>query len=291
VSGEHRKGVVYSASLHLLILLLGIFGLPAFLQPTIPPQPIVISVDILPITEMTNVKNSDLPLAKEEKPEPQKEEAKPTPPVKAEPPPPPPEPKPPEPKKAETPPPPLEPKAEPKPEPKPEPKKEEAKPEPPKEKPKKTKEEELDQLLKTLREDAKKEKPKEASPAKKPAEDAGSKTKSDAPYDASQPMSMTELDAIRSQIAKCWSVPAGAKNAENLQVTLRVQLAQDGTVMLVELADESKARYGSDTFYRAASDSAMRAVRQCSPLQNLPPEKYQTWRDIIMTFDPKEMLF
>jgi TonB family protein len=105
-------------------------------------------------------------------------------------------------------------------------------------------------------------------------------------------MSMSELDAIRSQISKCWSVPAGAKNAQDLQVTLRVQLDQTGMVVDVQIADESTARYSSgDTFFRAAADSAMRAVRQCSPLRNLPPEKYDTWRDIIMTFDPKEMLF
>ena len=149
------------------------------------------------------------------------------------------------------------------------------------------------QALKALREDAKKEKA-EAQPKEKPSkEEGGTKVKAkDAPYDPGLPLSMSELDAIRSQIAKCWSVPAGAKNAENLQVTLRVQLQQDGTVITVELADESVPRYGSgDTFFRAAADSALRAVRQCSPLKNLPPEKYQTWKDIIMTFDPKEMLF
>ena len=113
-SYEHRKGLYYSAGLHLLILFFMIFGLPSFLTPEPPPQPMVISVDILPISEITNAKNSELPLAKEEKPVPQEAEKLPTPPVKAEtPPPPPPEPTP-EPKKEE----------------KPEPKKEEKKPEP-----------------------------------------------------------------------------------------------------------------------------------------------------------------
>ncbi len=270
--------------LHLIVLLLGIFGLPSFLQPEPPPQPMVISVDILPISELTNVKPSELPLAKEEKPEPQQEEKKkPTPPVKSEPP------------KPET-------KTEPKPEEKPEPlpdlkkeeKKPEKKPDPKKDdKPKKAKEEDLEAVLKALREDAKKDKAKEDTKDKKSKDETGTKTKAkDAPYDPGQPMSMTELDAIRSQIAKCWSVPAGAKDAHELRVTLRVQLTQDGSVIQVALADESVARYGSgDTFFRAAADSAMRAVRQCSPLKNLPPEKYQTWRDIIMTFDPREMLF
>ena len=44
-------------------------------------------------------------------------------------------------------------------------------------------------------------------------------------------------------------------------------------------------------FFRAAADSARRAVQECSPLKNLSPEKYQTWRDMEMTFNPKDMLF
>ena len=89
---QHRKGLTYSAALHLLLLFFMVFGLPSFLQRDIPPQPMVIAVDILPISEMTNVKNSDLPLAKEEKPVEKKEAPVPTPPVKSETPPPPPEP-------------------------------------------------------------------------------------------------------------------------------------------------------------------------------------------------------
>jgi outer membrane biosynthesis protein TonB len=277
VAGEHRKGLTYSATLHLLILLFAIFGLPSFLRHKDPPQPMVIAVEILPISPITNVKPSEEPLAKEEKPA--AKQPDPTPPT------------PPEPVK-ETPPPPEavpEPKKEKPPEPKKEEKKEEKKPDPKKEEKPKKKEKSLEDVLKDLKKDKKQaDQPKE----KMPDDDSGTKVKAkQANYDPGMPMSMSELDAIRSQIAKCWSVPAGAKNAEDLQVNLRVQLSEDGTVLQVALADESKARYGSDSFYRAAADSAMRAVRQCSPLKNLPPEKYQTWRDIIMTFDPKEMLF
>lgn len=279
---EHRKGLSYSALLHLLILFLMIFGLPSFMQPETPPQPVVIAVDILPISEVTNAKPSDQPLSKEEKPEPKKEEKMPTPPVKSETPPPPPEPTPepkpeplPDPKKEEVK------KEEKKPEPKPEPKKEE--------KPKKAKEEDLAAVLKSLKQEADKKKQEEADKQKKPPTESGTKVKAEnTNYDASQPMSMSELDAIRSQIARCWSFNAGAKNADALKVTLHVQLAQDGTVLQVELADESKSRYASDSFYRSAAESAMRAVRLCSPLKNLPPDKFQTWHDMLMTFDPKE---
>ena len=46
----------------------------------------------------------------------------------------------------------------------------------------------------------------------------------------------------------------------------------------------------SESFYRAAAESAMRAVRVCSPLEGLPTEKYQQWQTLLLNFDPQEML-
>src|SRR5687768_8719708 len=90
---ERSKGRFYSAALHLLFMLLAIIGLPDFLSPPLPEEPMVISVDILPITGITNVKPSETPPAKETKPDEKKaEQQKPSPPVKtaeATPPPPP----------------------------------------------------------------------------------------------------------------------------------------------------------------------------------------------------------
>jgi hypothetical protein len=110
-------------------------------------------------------------------------------------------------------------------------------------------------------------------------------------YNPALPLSLSEKDAIKGQISKCWNVPAGAKDAQDLIIVLRAQYQKDGSLINVALADKSKSRYASDSFFRAAADSAIRAVRMCTPLHNLPPDKYETWRDMEMTFDPKEMLF
>jgi hypothetical protein len=45
---------------------------------------------------------------------------------------------------------------------------------------------------------------------------------------------------------------------------------------------------GSTEFARSAAESAIRAVRRCAPY-SLPAEKYDTWQQIIVTFDPREM--
>src|SRR5262249_46343504 len=94
--------------------------------------------------------------------------------------------------------------------------------------------------------------------------------------------------AIREQVEQCWNVPAGARDATDLIVEIRVLLNRDGSVLDARIVDTTRA--ASDTFYRTAAESARRAVLLCSPLRNLPPDRYDAWRDITLRFDPKEML-
>jgi len=260
-------GKQYSLILHGILLLIMIFGLPNFFHRKIDNEPTAISVDILPIAPMSNVKPQEKSEPKPEKKpiEEKKTERKAT---------------------AETR------KVEPKPQEKPEPVKAkdvfkvpEKKPEKKVEKPK-PKVDELDSVLKSVKETAK------AEESKRPTEKVTQPNKTEAKsetYDNSQPLSMSEKDNIRSQFQRCWSVPAGAKDAQNLVVTLHITVNEDGSVTNVELSGDS-SRYNSDSFFRAAADSAMRAVRECSPLKSLPTDKYGSWKDMELTFDPKDML-
>ncbi|MEX1147954.1 MAG: cell envelope integrity protein TolA, partial [Sphingomonadales bacterium] len=96
--------------------------------------------------------------------------------------------------------------------------------------------------------------------------------------------------AIRSQVEKCWSVPAGARYAENLQVRIRIWLNPNGALARPpEIMDAARGRGADGEFFRVASESARRAVQRCAPLQ-LPAETYDLWKDIELTFDPSEML-
>ena len=93
---------------------------------------------------------------------------------------------------------------------------------------------------------------------------------------------------MRRQISLCWNPPIGARDAQNLIIELLIDVNPDRTVANVDLVD--KGRYGSDSFFRAAADSAIRAVRspKCSPLE-LPVDKYEQWKRIDFTFDPRDM--
>ena len=109
------------------------------------------------------------------------------------------------------------------------------------------------------------------------------------PIPLGEQMSMTELDALRQQLAQCWNVLAGARYAEDLVVDIKLYMNQDGTVRQAGVVDQ--LRYNTDTIFRAAADSALRAVRDpsCSPFR-LPPEKYNQWKNMTVTFDPREIL-
>lgn len=282
LSMSMSKGQQYSLMLHLALLVIMIFGLPNFLHRKLDDVPVAISVDILPIAPVSNVKPQDkYEPPHEKKPvSEQKTEKKATPEAH---------------KVVEAP--------QEKPEKvsakdiaRPEEKVPLVKPkEAVKQKEKKAdkksekKEDDLDSILKSVSDMEKAE--KSQHPTEKAVTETNKNKAVSQTYDNSQPLTMSETDAIRQQIQQCWNPPTGTKDAANLASTLHIELSQDGTVNSVELSGD-RNRYNSDSFFRAVADSAMRAVKKCSPLKNLPPEKYaglRGWHELDMTFDPKDM--
>ena len=260
------RSLSFSMMLHLMAIVIAAFGLPALMPEKPDPMPMVMTVELLPIGEISNVKPSDKRIS-EEKKAPTPKTPKPVQPTAIE--------KPKEivaeeKKPHET----IE-KAEPLPGEKPKPK-DEAKP----------KQDDFQALLNKLKEEAKTDKSKDAKDTTNTPEN---KTKSDAPYDDSLPLSISEKDMIRSQFIPCWTMPAGAKDAHTLAARVKVKLQADGTVIEAVLAPDQSGRYGSDPFFSAAAGSAIRAVYKCSPLKNLPPEKYNSWKDMEINFNPADL--
>lgn len=98
-------------------------------------------------------------------------------------------------------------------------------------------------------------------------------------------LSQNEMDALRGAISKCWNVPAGVADAPGLIVTVKMHLNQDGSIQGVP---EVTSGGGADGVGRAAAESAKRAVARCAPY-NLPADKYDSWSEVIVNFDPSEM--
>jgi len=302
------RGIALSAALHLVLGSLFIFGLPRlFTPPPLEDMPVAVElVTIAPETRATRPNpNQPRPNAKPEvptadapvtKPEPEPPVPTPVPPPSAEAPPPTPElPKPPEPKPAA--PPVLKP-PEPKPEPpkpsekaeaprpreKPEPPQQMAKNEPKAEQ-KKYDPGQFETLLKNLA--AQSTVPSPDPPPQRPRV-ASARPSSQPRAPLGSQITASEVDLVRQQIARCWNVPAGARDAKDLVVEVRVAVDPDGTVRQATIIDQGRL---SDPFYRAAAESARRAFFNplCRPL-HLPPDKYAIWKDLVVDFSPKDIL-
>ncbi len=100
-------------------------------------------------------------------------------------------------------------------------------------------------------------------------------------------LSRSEMDGIRDRIRPCWNFPAGAKDADQLFVEIEVQMNPDATVREARIRDSGRM---SDSYYRSAAESALRAVLNpaCQPLP-LSPEKYNTWKSMTLRFDPRDL--
>jgi colicin import membrane protein len=101
-------------------------------------------------------------------------------------------------------------------------------------------------------------------------------------------ISQSELDALRQRLAQLWTPPAGARDPQELVVVFRVKLSPDGRIapgpwpQLVSSAGNSPVAV-------AARESAARALNRGQPYDMLKAEHYEQWKDIEITFDPREM--
>lgn len=169
------------------------------------------------------------------------------------------------------------PKPKPKAKPKPKPKPKVVKKTPPKKKKKSFNEDKIAALLNKV---------PDAGPSSTELPDlpGAEKVKGD-PRGKALTMSITEIDLFRRQVSQCWNPPVGGLGAGDLLVKVRMELNKDGS-----LKNQPKImNRSSNPFFRAAADSATRAIWQCQPY-NLPKEKYQLWQDMIINFDPRHML-
>ena len=98
-------------------------------------------------------------------------------------------------------------------------------------------------------------------------------------------LSQSEIDALRKRLGECWNPPAGATDGGQIKVIMRVLFKPDATVATPpQLVAASASPFGP-----AMAESAKRAILTCQPFNMLRPEHYEQWKDIEITFDPREM--
>ena len=89
---------------------------------------------------------------------------------------------------------------------------------------------------------------------------------------------------LRRHLRSCSKLPAEVAPTDAVRIRLRVALATDGTLarepILIEAPPSAKGV--------AIVKSAMSAVQACQPYQMLPPDKYEEWKIMDLSFTPQD---
>ena len=102
---------------------------------------------------------------------------------------------------------------------------------------------------------------------------------------AAAQLSQSEIDALKARLYALWSPPAGAQDAANVQIMIRIRFKRDGTLSTGPQVITS----GNGPVFNAMRDSAVRAVLVGQPYTMLRPEHYDTWQEIDFVFDSSKM--
>ncbi|RYH06902.1 hypothetical protein [Tropicimonas sp. IMCC6043] len=103
------------------------------------------------------------------------------------------------------------------------------------------------------------------------------------------PLTSGEKDALRIAVQQCWNVGSLSSDALRTTVTVFVRMNENGT------PDGGSIRMldfegGPEAAALQAYEAARRAILRCGASGfDLPPEKYDQWREVEMVFNPENM--
>lgn len=98
-------------------------------------------------------------------------------------------------------------------------------------------------------------------------------------------LSQSEMDALRGQIQKYWNIIPGMVDGQDVRVTVSMRLDPSGNIIG---EPDVNASGGSASTRGTLAASARRAVQRAQPYQ-LPADKYDSWSEVVVNFDPSQM--
>jgi hypothetical protein len=100
------------------------------------------------------------------------------------------------------------------------------------------------------------------------------------PSEGKSNLSSDEIADFKTQVSKCWVVPAGVPSTPGFDVLIRIALRPDGTLgTKPELVRAPASAAGPPLV-----DSAKRALQKCQPYATLPADRYPDWKILELTF-------
>ncbi len=101
-------------------------------------------------------------------------------------------------------------------------------------------------------------------------------------------LSTREKFNIQSQLKFCYRAAINESKLEGkTKVVTKVQISRDGKITLNfdEMVDKNRFDNPDETDYRNTITNVQRALDLCSPLRNLPLDKYDIWKEVNLEFE------
>lgn len=106
---------------------------------------------------------------------------------------------------------------------------------------------------------------------------------------AGPPLTSGEKDALRVAVSACWNTGSLSTDALRTTVVVSVEMSQDGRPQ-ADTIRMLTSQGGSGDAVRQAFEAARRAIIRCGANGfGLPVDKFDSWRNIEMTFNPEKM--
>jgi len=102
---------------------------------------------------------------------------------------------------------------------------------------------------------------------------------------AAQGLTADEASLLASKLNRLWNPNCAAEGASGVQVRVNIRLTQTGA-----LAASPRLIGGQpgDPVWQAAAQRALTAVARGAPYDELPPDRYQVWKDINFNFNGRQ---
>ncbi|HWM45742.1 MAG TPA: hypothetical protein VNR11_02390 [Xanthobacteraceae bacterium] len=95
----------------------------------------------------------------------------------------------------------------------------------------------------------------------------------------------SEMAAFKAHLKKCWTLPPGYSESQQVKVVVRVALRPDGRLAAdPEAIEVTPAKLGGPLWINAKA-----ALLKCQPYTMLPADKYKEWRVLDINFSPDQM--
>jgi hypothetical protein len=114
--------------------------------------------------------------------------------------------------------------------------------------------------------------------------DAGDKKADGGDAAAKAEVGTDMVSAFRGRIKECSKLPPSLSPSDDLMIKLRVLMTRDGRLAAQPMVKEGTASLKAVDL----RDGAIAALAACQPYTMLPPEKYNEWKVIDLTFTPRD---